>query len=595
MKRLGLVTILLCAAAASTGRAQNVYLNPGPDSVLAIRAGASRTADLYAYVGCNGITGYDLTLHYDDSRVHFTSAQTLSAYGFPDPTVTPGSDRVTLAASGATGSGCVYTVPLARITWTLDAGATEGSLIDVQLNSLTGYPSGDLAAAARTDLLEVCTSVQTWGDLDNNGLVTSRDALITLTAAVRLPVTGYDTTTADVDDDKAVTTRDALFILSAGIGINTGTRAGRGIVARCAPLLPSPADLVFFSNNGMEEVIAGDTVRALIAPTIGANQASTPRWSPDGTKVLYECLGGPSVYYQDLCTVDPGTGATTILQVGASQREYGPDWAPDGSRVSYVNSSNYLYTAKSDGTGAQLVVSGYVVLEQAWSPDGTGIAFAGWQVCCTRRLYTVNVDGTSLTEIVGAAGFSPTDPTWSSGGDSLTYTNGNTLTLYRISVSAGTAGTPVSILTDGLSYPDWVGAGIGFRRNTSGGLGDIYFRRASDGRHVRLTHGTTYNGDKRPDLRRTGAVYVNAVAISPSNPSVAVSGTTGVTATVTNSDDPPTNSGATVTWTSRNTGVFTVASTGPQAATLTGIGTGSAYLVATVSGWRSDSTLVTVP
>jgi uncharacterized protein YjdB len=87
-------------------------------------------------------------------------------------------------------------------------------------------------------------------------------------------------------------------------------------------------------------------------------------------------------------------------------------------------------------------------------------------------------------------------------------------------------------------------------------------------------------------------VYVASITVTPDSTTITRSlGTTQqLTATVLNSDASP-NTTAPVTWASRNTSIVTVNGTGLASA---GASNGSAYIVATVGGWRSDSTLVTV-
>jgi hypothetical protein len=80
------------------------------------------------------------------------------------------------------------------------------------------------------------------------------------------------------------------------------------------------------------------------------------------------------------------------------------------------------------------------------------------------------------------------------------------------------------------------------------------------------------------------------VDVTPAALSLAPAGTGGLTAAVTDCDAAIADA---VTWASRATSVATVASTGDQTATVTGVAAGQVYVVATKSG-VSDSALVTV-
>ena len=98
----------------------------------------------------------------------------------------------------------------------------------VELNN-AGIPA---VGFRRPDLS--CQVTQFWGDVDADGAVNSRDALVALTSAVGMDVSGFDLTYADVDQDGTVTTRDALFIMSFGIGLNVaGSFTGGPADASC--------------------------------------------------------------------------------------------------------------------------------------------------------------------------------------------------------------------------------------------------------------------------------------------------------------------------------------------------------------------------
>jgi hypothetical protein len=83
-----------------------------------------------------------------------------------------------------------------------------------------------------------------------------------------------------------------------------------------------------------------------------------------------------------------------------------------------------------------------------------------------------------------------------------------------------------------------------------------------------------------------------AVDVTPTGVELAAAGTHDLTASVT---DCGGDLDSTVTWISRNTGIATVASTGSRTATVTGVATGSVYVVADEgTAGAKDSALVTV-
>jgi hypothetical protein len=513
----------------------------------------------------------------------------------PLPTVDSSvTDQYTLTGTGFIYSNCSQL--LARLTFAVNGTQEPGSLITARLNSATGRSSPvDLKPNHRAGALEVCQADKVYGDADQNVVVNSRDALVVLSAGVGLSVPGtFDLTTADVDRDQQVTSRDALFILSAGIGIGMpyGVYAGLGVPARCGPPAPAPADLVFFSDNGIETVLSGQTSRTVVNVGIPVNTGSPARWSPDGTRLLFECDGG-ATYNLDLCTANPDGSGLTVLNVGVSVEDRFPDWSPDGSQIAFIRNYNIYAVPAGGGAGnVRAVLTSYRVYELAWSPDGTRIAFTGDVSCCSRRLWVMNADGSGVAQVVSTT-YTPVYPSWSSAGDSVLYYSAYYGRLYEVAASgSGTPGTPMTPFGGSQSLPDWTPAGVGFVSNFPGNSQSIYYHRLSDGRVLRVTRGSGSNGDYWPDFRRAAGVYVASITVTPNPTTITRSlGTTQqLTATVLNSDASP-NTTAPVTWASRNTSIVTVNGTGLASA---GASNGSAYIVATVGGWRSDSTLVTV-
>ena len=107
-------------------------------------------------------------------------------------------------------------------------------------------------------------------------------------------------------------------------------------------------------------------------------QGSTPRWSPDGKRLVFmrEGLGGP----------DKDIGIFVIDRDGKGERRIGPgrwpDWSPDGQSIAYsmggtggggARRAAQVYVARIDGSAARRICEGDC---PSWSPDGKKIA------CC---------------------------------------------------------------------------------------------------------------------------------------------------------------------------------------------------------------------
>lgn len=104
---------------------------------------------------------------------------------------------------------------------------------------------------------------------------------------------------------------------------------------------------------------------------------STPRWSPDGKKILFSRQDALGTSYIRLIDVD---GANEEKLCEGSW----PEWSPDGSKIVFSRGGkpgggakvlSQIFIARPDGSDAELIAGGDC---PSWSPDGKRIA------CCYR-------------------------------------------------------------------------------------------------------------------------------------------------------------------------------------------------------------------
>lgn len=106
----------------------------------------------------------------------------------------------------------------------------------------------------------------------------------------------------------------------------------------------------------------------------------SPRWSPDGTRLLVSRVptedGVPG---GELLVLDPQSGETTTIYPNTVRDAA---WSPDGRRIVFSDSESEvlrpdIYMMNSDGSGIeQLTNHPAFDLDPCWSPDGSWIAFA---------------------------------------------------------------------------------------------------------------------------------------------------------------------------------------------------------------------------
>lgn len=140
---------------------------------------------------------------------------------------------------------------------------------------------------------------------------------------------------------------------------------------------------------------------------------SVASWSPDGQRIVFDCLSG------DLWEINAdGTGLRRLVPAAAGWNAE-PAWSPTGAQLAFVRlaptpSGNLrrLYVARSDGSESRQLTEFPDGQDwtPAWSPDGTRIVFVH-DVGGQFDLYIVNADGTGQHRITENGGIQ-FRPTW---------------------------------------------------------------------------------------------------------------------------------------------------------------------------------------
>jgi len=504
MRRLLLAGLFLLVGASGTA-AQQVYLYPvdyygyGTDTAFAIAVGGTRDLYLYGAGVSGGVSSYSITVFFDTNRVRLAQADSVPGYTLAAPGVTPLANGATLTYSGAGSTNPYY---LALLRMEMKASATTGSLLSLKVNQWTTQAGAVLQPATiTTGLLNTCLARVLWGDPDSSLTVTGRDALIALTSAVQLPVSGFDLSVADVDEDFAVTSRDALLMLSFAVRGSTTyyyDRTGLPRAGACAPLAGVPSDMVFMRGgaaNNLYRVPAGDTVAVPVGSPTAFYTSHLVRWSPDGTTILGTAYTSSPDYDEPIAV----TVATLAEDTLARNPAYdgGGAYSPDGTRIAFFSTraTPYLFLMGADGSNpvqaqTAVTVTSYASSNAAWSPDGLRVAFTGYPIGGgTSGLWTVLVaDGTTQAVFPASSSYPPLFPTWSPAGDSIAFAANNRI--YAVAAPADTATAPRPAVTTpwAAEYPSWTSSGLVFRLRWANSLPYTYdyYLRQPDGRVVRI-------------------------------------------------------------------------------------------------------------
>ena len=170
----------------------------------------------------------------------------------------------------------------------------------------------------------------------------------------------------------------------------------------------------------------GTGFRILTNDPIAAKQ---PRWSPDGSQLLYYRVDGARVLHLMVMNAD----GTNLREIPGTHQtaDFNPaDWSPDGSQIlytSYRDGLPILATLPVTGGGTHFLNTGAGVPEVggAWSPDGSSIAFTRGRVTPNGALvfevWVMNADGSGEHRLAALSGASAEAPAWSPDGSKVAF------------------------------------------------------------------------------------------------------------------------------------------------------------------------------
>jgi glucosylceramidase len=396
------------------------------------------------------------------------------------------------------------------------------------------------------------------------------------------------------------------FVKAGAVRINSGSSAS----TLYATALKNPdGSIVLLAYNG---AASASTIKVLSGSqafnyTIPAASAVTFVWGAGTTPPVP--VTGVSVSPTSATVVGSGSTQLTATVSPANATNQNVSWSSSNTSVATVNQSG-LVTGVSAGTatitvttqdGARTATSLITVtgqqpytsavalpgLVQAENFDkgGQNIAYNDADATNNGGQYRPS-EGVDIANIGGTTGYTVG---WTADGEWLEYTVNVTAGTYTVlaTVATPSSGKQLVVKLDGatlatINIPNT--GGYGNFQTVS--VPNIVFAGGSN-KILRLEIvGGDFNIDN-VEVRSVATVAVTGVTVSPISVSLATGGTTQLTATVSPSD--ATNKS--VTWTSSNTGIATVSSTG----LVTGVAAGTATItVKTVDGNKTAASTITV-
>ncbi|HXJ63115.1 MAG TPA: protein kinase [Actinomycetota bacterium] len=143
----------------------------------------------------------------------------------------------------------------------------------------------------------------------------------------------------------------------------------------------------------------------------GPGAVCCPQVSPDGRMIALVAnrTGTPRL---EVAKSDGGSG--TEIPNALPERDTVPRWSPDGTKLLFVSKADGdedVWVANADGSGVQnLTGSPGADREPVWSPDGTMIAFTSARDGHA-QIYVMNADGTNPVNVSNSQ-FADTEPSW---------------------------------------------------------------------------------------------------------------------------------------------------------------------------------------
>jgi Tol biopolymer transport system component len=147
----------------------------------------------------------------------------------------------------------------------------------------------------------------------------------------------------------------------------------------------------------------GTNVREL---TFGFYDDREPQYSPDGTKIAFSSdrppAGAPegtATGSYNVWTLTLATGQLTeVTHQSGGNNDYYPTWSPDGTQITYVDTSHAIESTPADGTGTATTLESdpaNTFYSPTWSPDGKSLAYA--ELVNQGTLTQLFVNGTAVS------------------------------------------------------------------------------------------------------------------------------------------------------------------------------------------------------
>ncbi len=187
--------------------------------------------------------------------------------------------------------------------------------------------------------------------------------------------------------------RDVWFMNADGTGLRRVTRTTG---AEYNPSWSPDGDRIVYERSGDIYTIGRDGAGRMRLTATPRRFDVFPAWSPDGTHVAYSSWPEASFASQEIFTI-PAAGGDPVQVTNNDAASLEPNYAPDGTRLvfQYLGGGNDIAVVDADGDHFDvLTATPRAEFSPVWSPDGERIAFSAGRYPDGLDLYTMAADGT---------------------------------------------------------------------------------------------------------------------------------------------------------------------------------------------------------
>jgi Tol biopolymer transport system component len=240
------------------------------------------------------------------------------------------------------------------------------------------------------------------------------------------------------------------------------------------------------------------TGRRQLTHVAGGHDAANPKWSPDGTKIVYQ--SNPAGEYDLWVMNGNGTGQHRLL-ADPGWDDQVPSWSPDGSMVVFARCNSFLFCdvelVNADGTGMHRLVGGRRTnAAPVFSPDGQWVLFDSDRAGLRSALWKIRTNGTGLTRLT-APRLEAFWGSWSPDGSRIVFTIDCCLPFSEVYVMNQDGSHIQRVTHSGLNhqsgFPRWAPDGtrlvwMSDRSYSDACCNDLYTSRVNGSDIKRVTH-----------------------------------------------------------------------------------------------------------